>query len=188
MKEFRPALLMFIAFTLICGGLYTAAVTGAAQAFFPRQANGSFAVDKNNREIGSNLIGQPFSDAKYFSPRPSAATDFGYNPVGSGGSNLGPTNPDYLKTVADRVKGLRDAGVTGSVPADLVEASASGLDPDISPASALAQLPRVAKARGMNEAELQKLVAEHTTHRQLGFLGEPRVNVLKLNLALDAAR
>ena len=185
MKEIRPAILMFVLFTIICGGIYPAVVTGLAQACFPRQAGGSFITGKDHREIGSTLIGQPFSDAKYFWGRPSASSDFGYNPMGSSGSNSGPTNPDYLKTVADRVKALRDTGVTGSVPADLVEASASGLDPHITPESAALQVARVAKARGMAEAELGKLVAAYTEGRQLGFLGDPRVNVLELNLALD---
>ena len=177
---------MFILFTVICGGIYPAIVTGLARACFPREAGGSFLTDKSNREVGSSLIGQPFSDNKYFWGRPSATTDFGYNPMGSSGSNSGPTNPDYLKTVADRVKALRDSGVTESVPADLVQASASGLDPHISPESATLQLPRVAKARGIATPELEKLVATHTEGRQLGILGDPRVNVLELNLALDA--
>ncbi|HEY6873858.1 MAG TPA: potassium-transporting ATPase subunit KdpC [Geobacteraceae bacterium] len=188
MKEIKPAILFFIVFTIICGGIYPAVVTGIASVAFPRQAKGSFITDKTGREIGSSLIGQPFSDPKYFWPRPSAATDFGYNPMGSGGSNSGPTNPDYLKTVADRVKALRDTGVTGGVPADLVQSSASGLDPHISPAAASVQIARVAKARGMSADELAKVVADHTEGRQLGFLGEPRVNVLELNLALDGMR
>jgi K+-transporting ATPase ATPase C chain len=185
MKDIKPAILMFIVFTVICGGIYPAVVTGIAHTLFPKQANGSFIKDKNGRTVGSSLIGQPFSDPKYFRPRPSATTDFGYNPMGSGGSNSGPTNPDYLKTVADRVKGLRDAGVTGPVPADLVQASASGLDPHITPEAAEVQIPRVAKARYMTEGALRKLVSAHTEDRQLGLLGEPRVNVLALNLALD---
>ena len=188
MKEIRPAILMLVLFTIICGGIYPAVVTGVAYAVFPKQATGRFITDKSNREIGSSLIGQPFSDAKYFWGRPSAATDFGYNPMGSSGSNSGPTNPDFLKAVADRVKALRDTGVTGSVPADLVEASASGLDPHISPESAALQVARVAKARNIAEAELSKLVVAHTEKRQLGFLGDPRVNVLELNLALDAGK
>jgi potassium-transporting ATPase KdpC subunit len=185
MKELKPAILFFIIFTLICGGIYPAVVTGIASVAFPRQAKGSFITDKSGKEIGSSLIGQPFADPKYFWPRPSAATDFGYNPLGSGGSNSGPTNPDFLKTVGDRVKALHDTGITGSVPADLVEASASGLDPHISPEAANVQIARVAKARGMSADELAKVVADHTEGRQLGFLGEPRVNVLELNLALD---
>lgn len=188
MKEIKPAILMLVLFTVICGGIYPAVVTGIAQAVFPKQANGSMLADRNHREVGSRLIGQPFSEARYFWGRPSASTDFGYNPMASGGSNAGPSNPDYLKAVADRVKALRDTGVTGSIPADLVQASASGLDPHLTPESAALQVARVAKARGMGEAELGKLVAAHTEERQLGFLGEPRVNVLELNLALDAGK
>src|ERR1039458_6728931 len=133
MKEIKPAILMFIVFTIICGGIYPAIVTGVAYAIFPKQAKGSFIADKSGKEIGSALIGQPFSDPKYFWPRPSATTDFGYNPMGSSGSNSGPTNPDFIKAVGDRVKTLPDTGVTGSIPADLVEASARGLAPHISP-------------------------------------------------------
>lgn len=184
MKELRPAILMLVAFTIICGGIYPAVVTGIASVAFPKQAGGSFITGKSGREIGSSLIGQPFSDPKYFWPRPSATTDFSYNPMGSSGSNSGPTNPDFIKTVGDRVKALRDAGVTGIVPADLVEASASGLDPHITLEATLVQIPRVAKARGVTTEELTKLVAAHTEGRQLGFLGEPRVNVLELNLEL----
>jgi K+-transporting ATPase ATPase C chain len=188
MKDIRPAILLFIIFTIICGGIYPALVTGIAYAVFPKQAKGSFITDKSGKEIGSTLIGQPFSDAKYFWPRPSAASDFGYNSMGSGGSNSGPTNPDYLKTVGDRVKTLRDTGVTGKVPADLVQASASGLDPHVTPESALLQVPRIAKARGVSEDVLVKAVAEATEGRQLGFMGEPRVNVLELNLKLDVLK
>ncbi len=185
MKELKPAILMFIVFTVICGGIYPAVVTGIASVFFPKQAGGSFITDKSGKVTGSALIGQPFSDPKYFWPRPSATTDFGYNPMASGGSNSGPTNPDYLKTVADRVKALRDTGVTGSVPADLVQASASGLDPHISLEAAMVQVSRVAKARGMSEEAVLNLVSARTEDRQLGFLGDPRVNVLELNLARD---
>ncbi len=185
MKELKPAILFLVIFTVICGGIYPAVVTGIASVAFPAKAKGSFLTDKSGREVGSSLIGQPFSDPRYFWPRPSAATDFAYNALGSGGSNLGPTNPDYLKTVGDRVKALRDTGVTGDVPADLVQASASGLDPHISPEAARVQGARVAKARGRSTEEVSKLVADHTEARQLGFLGEPRVNVLELNLALD---
>jgi len=188
MKELRPALFLFILFTVICGGIYPSLVTGVAYAVFPKEAGGSFVTDKNNHVVGSSLLGQPFADNKYFWPRPSAATDFGYNPMGSGGSNSGPTNPDFIKTVGDRVKALRDTGVTGTIPADLVEASASGLDPEISPEAAAVQVARVAKTRGIAAADLQKLVATHTSGRQLGFIGDPRVNVLELNLALDAAK
>jgi potassium-transporting ATPase KdpC subunit len=185
MKEIRPAILMLIIFTIICGGIYPAVVTGVAYAVFPKQAKGCLIADRNGKEIGSTLIGQPFSDPKYFWPRPSAATDFAYNPMGSSGSNSGPTNPDFIKTVGDRVKALHDTGITSPVPADLVEASASGLDPHISPEAANVQIARVAKVRGMSEDALQKVVAAHTEGRQFGFLGEPRVNVLALNLALD---
>ena len=185
MKDIKPAILLFIIFTIICGGIYPAVVTGLAYAIFPKQATGSFITDKTGKEIGSTLIGQPFADAKYFWPRPSASTDFGYNSMASGGSNSGPTNPDYLKTVGDRVKALRDTGVTGPVPADLVQASASGLDPHITPESARLQVARVAKVRGVSEDMLIKAVAQATEGRQLGFLGEPRVNVLELNVKLD---
>jgi len=188
MKEIRPAILMLIIFTIICGGIYPAIVTGVAYAVFPKQAKGSFIADKSGKDIGSSLIGQPFSDPKYFWPRPSAASDFGFNSMGSSGSNSGPTNPDYLKTVGDRVKALNDTGVTGPVPADLVQASASGLDPHVTPESALLQVPRVAKARNLSEEMVTKAVAQATEGRQLGFLGEPRVNVLELNLKLDASK
>jgi len=188
MKEIKPAILMLIIFTIICGGIYPAVVTGVAYAVFPKQAKGSFITDSSGKELGSTLIGQPFSDAKYFWPRPSATSDFGFNAMASGGSNAGPTNPAYLQTVGDRVKSLRVTGVAGNVPADLVQASASGLDPHITPESALLQVPRIAKARGVSEDTLTKAVAQATEGRQLGFLGEPRVNVLALNLSLDSMR
>lgn len=188
MKDLKPAILLFLVFTIICGGIYPAIVTGIAQAFFPGQANGSLLVDINNRQIGSRLIGQPFSEAKYFWPRPSATADFGYNPMASGGSNAGPTNPVYLQTVAGRVKVLRDSGLIGNIPADLVQASASGLDPHLTPEAVRVQIPRVAKARGMSENELARLVAARTEDRQFGLLGEPRVNVPELNLLLDTGK
>jgi K+-transporting ATPase ATPase C chain len=188
MKDIKPAILMLIIFTIICGGIYPAIVTGIAYAVFPKQAKGSFITDSSGKELGSTLIGQPFSDPKYFWPRPSAATDFGYNTMASGGSNSGPTNPDYLKTVGDRVKGLQDSGITGKIPADLVQASASGLDPHVTPESAMLQVPRVAKARNVSEEVITKAVAQATEGRQLGFLGAPRVNVLELNLKLDALK
>jgi potassium-transporting ATPase KdpC subunit len=186
MKEMRPAIFMLLMFTVICGGVYPALVTGIAQVIFPEKANGSMITGKTGRELGSSLIGQPFSENGYFWGRPSASSDFGYNPLASGGSNSGPSNPDYLSTVGERVKALRRTGVTGEIPADLVQASASGLDPHLSPESAALQLPRVARARGMDEKELRRVVATHTEGRQFGILGEPRVNVLRLNLALDA--
>ncbi|MBW4055400.1 MAG: potassium-transporting ATPase subunit KdpC [Proteobacteria bacterium] len=185
MKDIKPAILLFIIFSVICGGIYPAVVTGVAYALFPKQAAGSFITDKAGKEIGSTLIGQPFSGAKYFWPRPSATADFGYNSMASGGSNSGPTNPAYLQAVGDRVKALRDTGVTGLVPADLVQASANGLDPHITPESAGLQVDRVAKARGISGDLVMKVVEQATEGRQLGFLGEPRVNVLVLNLELD---
>src|SRR5512136_854096 len=149
MKEIKPAILMFIVFTLICGGIYPAVVTGIAHTFFLKQAAGSFITDKSGKVVGSSLIGQPFSSPKYFWPRPSATSNFGYNPMGSGGSNSGPTNPDYIRRVGERFKALHDSGISGSVPAELVQASASGLDPHISPEAALIQIRRVAIARGI---------------------------------------
>lgn len=185
MQDLKSAILMLIAFTIICGGIYPVVVTGIAQALFPRQADGSLMTDKTGRVAGAALIGQPFSDSKYFWPRPSATADFPYNPADSGGSNLGPTNPAYLETVAEGVKKLRAAGLSGPIPSELVQASASGLDPHITPEAANLQLPRIAGIRGMSMEDLAGLVAVHTEGRQLGFLGEPRVNVLALNLALD---
>ncbi|HKZ18459.1 MAG TPA: potassium-transporting ATPase subunit KdpC [Geobacteraceae bacterium] len=185
MKEIKPAIMLLIAFTLICGGIYPAIVTGFAQALFPKQANGSFITDKSGRTVGSSLIGQPFSDPKYFWPRPSSAGNFSYNPSASGGSNLGPTNHDYIALVEERVMTLRNSGITGNVPSEMVQASGSGLDPHISPEAAKIQIPRVAGARGMDQTALQKLVDAHVEDRQLGIFGNRRVNVLALNLALD---
>jgi K+-transporting ATPase ATPase C chain len=185
MKELRPAIILFIVITVICGGIYPAVVTGIAQVAFPLQANGSFITNMNGKKIGSSLIGQSFSAPEYFWPRPSATTDFGFNPMASGGSNSGPTNPDYLKTVGDRVKTLRGTGITDPIPAEMVQSSASGLDPHISPQAALLQIPRVARARSISEERLQKVVSDCMEKRQLGFLGAPRVNILALNLALD---
>lgn len=188
MKDLKSALLLFLAFTVICGGLYPALVTGVAQAIFPSQANGSLLCDGNNRELGSRLIGQPFSAPQYFWSRPSATGIFAYNPAISSGSNSGPTNPAYLQAVAARVKGWRDSGVSGEIPAELVQASASGLDPHLTPAAVAVQIPRVAKARGMSEEALERLVTAQTEGRQFGLLGEPRVNVLELNLRLDVLK
>lgn len=185
MKDIKSAILLFIIFTVICGGIYPALVTGIAQALFPSQATGSFITDKGGRVIGSKLIGQPFSAPEYFWPRPSASTDFAYNPLASGGSNSGPTNPDYLKTVANRVRILHRTGITGTVPADMAQASASGLDPHITPESAMLQIPRVAKVRGISEQKLHEIVHARTEEPQFGFLGAHRVNVLVLNLELD---
>jgi len=185
MKELKNGILLFVALSLLTGVLYPAAVTVLAQLMFPQQANGSIMYTADGTLIGSSLLGQPFSDPKYFWPRPSATTDFPYNALASGGSNLGPTNKDLISQVADRVKSVRESGIQGQLPADLVMASGSGLDPDISPEAALIQIPRIAKERKLSEEKVHGLVQAHLEDRQFGFLGAPRVNVLKLNLALD---
>jgi K+-transporting ATPase ATPase C chain len=182
----RPAVVLLALLTLLTGFVYPLAVTGLAQAVFPVQANGSL-MQLQGRIVGSALIGQPFADPRYFWGRPSATAPFPYNAGASSGSNLGPSNPALMDAVRTRIAALRaaDPGNTQAVPGDLVTASASGLDPHISVAAALYQAPRVARARGLDAAVVRQLVAQHTEGRQLGFLGEPRVNVLKLNLALD---
>jgi len=183
---FRPALMIFIALSLLVGIMYPLIVTGVAQLIFPVQANGSL-IDREGKPIGSELIGQPFEDPKYFWGRPSAAPDFPYNSASSSGSNLGPSNPALAEAVKERLKALQkaDPGNPSSIPVDLVTASGSGLDPHISPAAALYQAPRVARARSLSEEQVRRLVGQFTESRQWGFLGEPRVNVLRLNLALD---
>lgn len=185
MKELKTAVLLFAFLALLVGGLYPAAVTVAADFLFPRQAKGSLIADGAGRTIGSTLIGQPFTAEKYFWPRPSATSGFPYNPAASGGSNLGSTNQALIRQVGERVDVLRQTGISEEIPADLVTASASGLDPHISPESAALQIPRVAGARSMSVDRLRTLVAENVEGRQLGVLGMPRVNVLSLNLALD---
>jgi potassium-transporting ATPase KdpC subunit len=187
LTHIRPAIVSLALFTVVTGVVYPALVTVIAQLVFPRQANGNLIV-RDGKAVGSALIGQPFDDPKYFWSRPSATSPFGYNAGSSAGSNLSPTNADLIKAVQGRVDALRtaDPSNTAPVPVDLVTASASGLDPHISPASALYQVERVAKARKMSAADVRALLERHTTGRRLGFLGEPSVNVLVLNLALDA--
>jgi K+-transporting ATPase ATPase C chain len=184
--QLRPALVILVALTLVTGVAYPLLVTGVAQAVFPHQAQGSL-ISKDGKLVGSALIGQPFDDPKYFWGRPSATSPFPYNAALSSGSNLSPTNPDLVKAVQGRVDALRaaDPGNTSRVPVDLVTASGSGLDPHISPAAALYQVSRVARARKLDPESVRQLVERHIEGRFLGFLGEPRVNVLALNLALD---
>ena len=185
MKQIRISLLLFVALFLLTGVLYPAAVTVFARLIFPGQASGSFIYRTDGRPVGSALIGQPFSDPKYFWPRPSATADFPYNAMSSGGSNMGPTSRDLVEQVAERVKSFRESGIAGALPADLVAASGSGLDPHISEEAALLQIPRVARQRSLREEKIRSLVENHLEGRQLGFLGEPRVNILLLNLDLD---
>lgn len=184
--QFRPAAVILALLTLLTGLVYPALVTGIAQVFFPHQANGSLILH-NGLVVGSELIGQPFNDPKYFWGRPSTTALFPYNAAASGGSNLGPLNPALETAVQERIETLRlaDPQNTAPIPVDLITASASGLDPHISVAAARYQVTRVALERGILEADLHGLVDEYTEGRQLGFLGEPRVNALELNLALD---
>lgn len=189
LAQMRPALTMLIIMTLVTGVIYPLAVTGIAQVTMPRQANGSL-IERGGKAVGSELIGQPFSDPKYFWSRASGIGPFPYNAGTSSGTNQGPTNPALAEAVEGRIKALREADPanTAAVPIDLVTASGSGLDPHISPAAAEYQVGRVARVRNLDLQKVRALVAEATEGRQLGFLGEPRVNVLKLNFALDAAR
>ena len=188
LHHLRVAVLMTVVLTILLGIVYPLVMTGLGQLLFPSQANGSLIRDSSGNVIGSALIGQNFSQPQYFHPRPSAAGDSGYDPTSSGGSNLGPTNHKLIDTVSDRAKAYRDDnGLSADtpVPVDAVTASASGLDPDISPANALLQVGRVARARGLTEDQVRNLVSQSIEGRTLFVLGEPRVNVLKLNMALD---
>lgn len=182
-KNLLTAVLMTVATTILLGMIYPLVVTGIAQVLFPDQANGEI-IRRNGVVVGSRLIGQPFSSPAYFHSRPSAAGN-GYDAADSGGSNLGPTNRKLLERIKSDVARLQANNDGRRVPVDLVTASASGLDPDISPAAAEFQVPRVAQARGIPPKTLRRLVRQHTQGRTFGFLGEPRVNVLELNLALD---
>jgi K+-transporting ATPase, C subunit len=186
LKELKPALRLLLAMTLLTGAIYPAIVTLFAQTFFAHAANGSLIVAAG-KVTGSQLIGQPFSGARYFWGRPSATSPMPYNAAASAGSNLGPTNPALADAVKARIAALRASDPTQAapIPVDLVTGSASGLDPAISPAAAAWQLPRVARARGLDPRALAALVAQHTLGRTLGVLGEPRVDVLSLNRALD---
>lgn len=185
-KQLMPGLRMTIFLTLLTGLLYAGIVTALCQAMFPKQANGSL-IERNGRVAGSDLIGQNFSRPEYFWPRPSAAGNDGYDASASGGSNLGPTSKKLIDRMQASIDEFRKKNPQyhGPIPADLVTASASGLDPDVSPEAAAAQEARVARARGASVAGIHELVAKLTEGRDLGFLGEPRVNILELNLALD---
>lgn len=185
-EQVRPALTLLAAFTVLTGLLYPLAVTAVAQLGLPREANGSLIV-RDGRAVGSELLGQQFDDARYFWGRPSATGEYPYNAGAGAGSNLGPLNPKLQAAIVERIRRLHaaDAGNTSRVPVDLVTASASGLDPHISPAAAEYQVARVARRRGLSVETVRVLVAAATEARQWGFMGEPRVNVLRLNLSLD---
>jgi K+-transporting ATPase ATPase C chain len=189
LAQLRPAIVSYIALTIITGLIYPLAVTGVAQVVFPQQANGSLLI-QNGKPVGSVLIGQSFDDPKYFWGRLSATSPYPFNASASGGSNLGPTNQALIDEVQARIDALRTADPNNQtpIPVDLVTSSGSGLDPNISVASALYQIPRVARVRGLSETQVRALVEQYTEGRQFGFIGEPRVNVLELNLALDVVK
>ncbi len=189
LAQLRPAIMVFALLAVITGVIYPYAITGVAQVVFPAQANGSL-IYRNGQPVGSTLIGQPFDDPKYFWGRLSATGLFPYNAAASSGSNYGPLSSALSDEVQSRIDALKAADPANNqpIPVDLVTSSGSGLDPDISPAAALYQAPRVARARGLSEDQVRALVQQYTQGRQFGILGEPRVNVLKLNLALDGMK
>jgi K+-transporting ATPase ATPase C chain len=185
-KELRTGILITLVFTVLTGLIYPVVLTGIAQVIFPRQANGSL-IERNGKVLGSELIGQNFTRPEYFHPRPSSAGN-GYDATASGGSNLGPTNPALAERLNKNAAAFRKENptFTGNIPADAITASGSGLDPEISPANAQAQAARVAAARGVPPDGIQALISEYTKNRTLGIFGEPRTNVLRLNMALDS--
>ena len=185
MKEIKTGVLLFIALTIFTGVFYPAAVTVVAQTIFPKQSSGSIIYKADGTSTGSALIGQPFSGTQYFWSRPSATAEFPYNSSASGGSNLGPTNQNLINQIGERAKALRETGITDPIPADMVTASGSGLDPHISIEGALLQTARIAKARNIPEDKVISLVQNNLEGPQFGFLGSRRVNVLKINLVLD---